>query len=115
MIIDSRDCDLEDVYDDRNCMVVLHGTAVIIEKMLSIFFFNSDNFMWIKDYYNWDRYMLNQVIELLSKGRFARITVEVDLSRPLVPSADIAVEYMRFPLSTAIGVWARPPILLLMW
>jgi len=34
----------------------------------------------------------NQVIELLSKGRFARVAVEVDLSRPLVPGADIAIE-----------------------
>ena len=35
---------------------------------------------------------LDQATELLSKGQFTRVSVEVDLSHPLVPGANIDVE-----------------------
>ena len=35
---------------------------------------------------------LDESTELLSKGRFARVAVKVDLSNPLLPGIEITVE-----------------------
>jgi len=40
---------------------------------------------------------LDQATELLSKGRYARVAVEIDLATPLVPGSDVLCENSAAP------------------
>ena len=40
---------------------------------------------------------LDQCTELLAKGRYARVAVESDLSKPLVPGTGIKLEGLNIP------------------
>ena len=44
------------------------------------------------------RVRLDEAIELLSKGRYARLAVEIDLARPLIPGSNLLLEGYDSPL-----------------
>jgi len=61
-------------------------------------------------------WLFDQATKLLSKGRFAKLAVDVDLSWPLVSSSDIAIQDDEIPSFLAVvRVWAHPHIMSSVW